>query len=222
MPFDVDYAFANASYADRRSRGNAGWFPQSEYERFFAQLDQFAPYDTCTALELGCGAGNVSAWLAGRGYRVTGIDTCDKAIAWARDRFRSQGLAGEFLVGDVRALPFRDGTFGLIVDARCMHWLVREADRRAMLAEARRVLSADGTFVVASQVGHPPREHWAMLGYDPETRCQIRGGLAISYCADPDALRAEVTSVGFSIVRAEHMTSPQGDELLLECRAANA
>ena len=46
----------------------------------------------CEALDLGCGAGNHAVWLAGRGFRVTGIDLSPKALELA-GRLASNGTA---------------------------------------------------------------------------------------------------------------------------------
>ena len=37
----------------------------------------------CDAIDLGCGAGNCAVWLAGQGFRVTGIDVSTAAVARA-------------------------------------------------------------------------------------------------------------------------------------------
>src|SRR5262245_12964862 len=42
------------------------------------------------ALDLGCGTGVFSIYLAKQGYEVTGIDLVPKAIDWARERARNE------------------------------------------------------------------------------------------------------------------------------------
>jgi len=34
-------------------------------------------------LEMGCGAGNLTVWLAGQGFEVCGVDISPTAISWA-------------------------------------------------------------------------------------------------------------------------------------------
>ena len=53
------------------------------------------------ALDLGCGTGQNSIWLATRGWDVTGIDIVPKAIAVARARAAEAGVQVEFRVDDV-------------------------------------------------------------------------------------------------------------------------
>lgn len=80
----------------------------SEYQQQFPwrawsqALDQLPPLEGRTVLDLGCGAGDLSAELAARGAWVTGVDLQEELLAEARSR----GLAGaRFLAADLRALP---------------------------------------------------------------------------------------------------------------------
>jgi len=65
-------------------------------------------------LDVGCGAGH-TACLVAREFdaRVDGIDLSPEMIARARQRAQDEGLADrvEFQVGDIRQMPFADGTF---------------------------------------------------------------------------------------------------------------
>lgn len=47
-----------------------------------------------TAVDLGCGDGRHSRWLAGLGWRVDAIDVDDEVITSARDRDSDEGRAG--------------------------------------------------------------------------------------------------------------------------------
>ena len=52
------------------------------------------------ALDIGCGAGGLAVALAERGWRTTGIDISDKAIASARAVAERRGARVEFQVAD--------------------------------------------------------------------------------------------------------------------------
>jgi ubiquinone/menaquinone biosynthesis C-methylase UbiE len=93
-------------------------------------------------LEVGCGPGHLSTRLA-RQHRldVTGVDLDPAMIARARANADRPEIGDqrrpEFLVGDVAALAFPDGSFDLVVSTMSMHhW----ADPTAGLAEVGRVL----------------------------------------------------------------------------------
>ena len=99
-------------------------------------------YQGASSAEVGCGPGHLSIRLARQhGLEVTGLDLDPAMIARARAN-TDRPEAGdqrrpEFLVGDVAALAFPDGSFDLVVSILSMHhW----ADPAAGLAEIGRVL----------------------------------------------------------------------------------
>ena len=75
------------------------------------------------ALDVGCGAGVFSGWMAERGMEVTGIDLFPEAIAMARETARKKGVQPEFVQGNIFAyVPERP--FDLVFDSGCLHSLV--------------------------------------------------------------------------------------------------
>jgi len=93
------------------------------------------------AIELGCGTGYVSAWLARRGARPVGVDVSTEQLATAR---RLQGLDGlSFPLHEVSAehLPFADESFDYAISeyGACL-W----ADPLLWVPEAARVLRPGG------------------------------------------------------------------------------
>jgi SAM-dependent methyltransferase len=93
-------------------------------------------------LEVGCGPGHLSIRLARQhGLNVTGLDLDPAMIARARANADRPGNSDQrrpsFVLGDVAALAFPDGSFDLVVSTLSMHhW----ADPTAGLAEIGRVL----------------------------------------------------------------------------------
>jgi 2-polyprenyl-3-methyl-5-hydroxy-6-metoxy-1,4-benzoquinol methylase len=55
-------------------------------------------------LDVGCGTGAASRWLASKGFNTTGLDASAEMLAAARQRFRSTGFAISWEQGDLRAL----------------------------------------------------------------------------------------------------------------------
>jgi SAM-dependent methyltransferase len=94
-------------------------------------------------VDLGCAAGAVTDFLSQRGCRVVGVDAEPRAIAKARSLFP----AHEFVLADVRALPFEPCSFDKAVAADLVEHL-DDATFGAMLAELRRVLVPGGTFTL--------------------------------------------------------------------------
>lgn len=99
-------------------------------------------------LDVGCGPGSLSEWLAQNGAHVTGFDVSATMVELARRRLPST----PFMVADL-AEPLdslADDTFDIAVAGLVLHYL---RDWVAPLRELRRVLRADGTLVFSTH--HP-------------------------------------------------------------------
>lgn len=68
------------------------------------------------ALDLGCGEGDNSIFLAGRGFDVTGVDFAPSAVSKARAKAAAAGVGATFVVDDLTRLRNVRGTFDLLVD----------------------------------------------------------------------------------------------------------
>jgi ubiquinone/menaquinone biosynthesis C-methylase UbiE len=100
-------------------------------------------------LELGCGTGRISLPLARAGVDLVGIDRSGPMLARAAAQARRSASAGSprLVRGDIRALPFADRSFAMVIAPYgIMQSLTRAADLRAALAAAARVLAPGGTF----------------------------------------------------------------------------
>jgi SAM-dependent methyltransferase len=98
-------------------------------------------------IELGCGTGYVSSWLARRGARVTGIDNSPAQLASARLFQDEFGLRFPLLHAIAEELPFPDECFDVAIsEYGASIW----ADPYVWIPEAARVLRPGGelTFMV--------------------------------------------------------------------------
>jgi len=95
------------------------------------------------ALDLGCGTGTNSIYLARHGWQATGVDFSPKAIELARDKAQRVGVKLDFHLGDVSRLDFLREPFDLILDMGCLHGLDRES--RTRYAEHLRRLTQPGS-----------------------------------------------------------------------------
>ena len=97
------------------------------------------------ALDIGCGTGYGVAELAPCARNVTGIDIALEAVDYARAHFAASNAG--FVQGSATSLPFADQSFDLATAFEVIEHL---SDWRALLAETRRVLVADGVFLVST------------------------------------------------------------------------
>lgn len=104
-------------------------------------------------LELGCGRGELSVFLAKKGADVTGVDIGPHLVEASRLLAGVNGARCEFREGDMTMLPFGDGGFDMVVGRSVLHHLSIPDMRRA-LEETHRVLKDGG-----SAVFHEPVEN---------------------------------------------------------------
>jgi 2-polyprenyl-3-methyl-5-hydroxy-6-metoxy-1,4-benzoquinol methylase len=73
-----------------------------------------------TALDLGCGAGVFSVYMAKSGYQVTGVDFIPKALDLARDFAKENGVKVNWVDADL--FQWNPQTkFDIILDSGCLH-----------------------------------------------------------------------------------------------------
>ncbi|MET8160149.1 class I SAM-dependent methyltransferase [Sphaerisporangium sp. NPDC005289] len=140
----------------------AGFFAHTtlrgKFQVWDAELDALGLAGDEHVLDLGCGRGLVLLKAAARvpSGRATGVDL------WTRDQSgnnreatlanaRAEGVADrvELVTGDMRALPFDDAAFDLVVSSLAVH-NIPDADGRARaVAEAFRVLRPGGRLRLA-------------------------------------------------------------------------
>ena len=99
-------------------------------------------------LDLGCGFGALSVFFAAQGAVVTGVDSVESRLHVGRSVAAAHNLAAEFRHGRMEDLDLDDESFDLAVQNNSLCYLVSRSDRRAALAETRRVLKPGGSLVI--------------------------------------------------------------------------
>ncbi len=100
-----------------------------------------------TSLELGCGIGRFSRYLAQQGIRATAVDFSQVAIAKAKSRAARDAVKPTYLVGDVTNLEGVEGPFDFSFDVGCFHCLQPEGQRK-YASEISRLLAPGGTHLI--------------------------------------------------------------------------
>jgi cyclopropane fatty-acyl-phospholipid synthase-like methyltransferase len=73
------------------------------------------------ALDLGCGSGMSSRYLASHGFRVVGLDLALSALARAAEAAHAEALPAFFCLADVSHLEFLDIRASFALDVGCFH-----------------------------------------------------------------------------------------------------
>ncbi|WP_247002479.1 class I SAM-dependent methyltransferase [Halosolutus gelatinilyticus] len=126
-----------------------------EVDGLWAALDAHLDGGTVDrTLEVGCGYGRLSPWIATRAGSFVGVDPDERALGIARRQYPDLAFAR----GRAEALPIDDGSIDLLVT-----WTVLQhvADDRIadVVAEFRRTLSDDGVAVCCERVEPPGDDH---------------------------------------------------------------
>lgn len=100
--------------------------------------------DGIDAVELGCGTGYVSAWLARRGARPVGIDNSEAQLATARELQREHGIDFPLIHGNAETTGLPDASFDLAIsEYGASIW----CDPYEWIPEAARLLRPGGHLV---------------------------------------------------------------------------
>jgi SAM-dependent methyltransferase len=137
------------------------------------------------ALDLGCGAGTDSVYLAQHGWEVTGIDMVPRALAVARRRAAAAGVSPRYIRGDVTRLDELGigEDFSLVLDFGCFHTL--PDDRREPYVASVSGVAAPGAVMLLFGFARPPR------------LAPLHAGLT------PDEVRDRFGPKGWVLVRAD-------------------
>jgi len=95
------------------------------------------------SLDVGCGNGIYTSWLAKKASPAVGIDHNLDNLKWARQEFPHV----RFTIANGEGLPFDDGYFNAVM---CTEVLEHTRDDRATLAEIHRVTKPGGTLLLST------------------------------------------------------------------------
>lgn len=122
-----------------------------------ALVSAVAEHAPGTALDVGCGEGGDSVWLAERGWNVTGIDVSTTALERAREAANSRGLASRTTwqhLDLTQASP--EGQFDLVSAVFLQSRI--DFPREEVHRELANNVAPDGLFLVVGHAAWPP---WA-------------------------------------------------------------
>jgi SAM-dependent methyltransferase len=177
-----------------------------------AMLADFADRVDGLVADVGCGTGRVTAYLAGLGIEVVGIDLSPGMVAVARRAYPEL----RFEVGTMTALDLPDASMaGVLAWYSIIHTPPHGLPE--VVAEVRRVLAPGGHVLLGFQAGAD--EHRSMThAYGHTVACD-------AWLHAPDTVAQVLEDAGF-VVDARLVREPAGGErrpqasLLARCRDA--
>ena len=143
-------------------------------------------------LEVGCGEGVLAVELAKRGAAVVAVDASLDMLAAAAARARTNDCPLSLARAEGTALPFRDGSFDLVVAKTVLCFI---GDGQAMLDELARVLRPGGRLAIGELNRWSPwaaqRRIRAWLGSPLWRRGRVRTAGELRHLAERAGLAVE-------------------------------
>jgi ubiquinone/menaquinone biosynthesis C-methylase UbiE len=142
----MNYGYEPLGPADRGPRLDEADEPDRCSIALYNHVAGAVPLEGKDALEVGCGRGGGSSFIARYLHprSMTGVDFAERAILFCHRAHPVTGLT--FAWGDAEKLPFRDGSFDAVVNVESSHCY---GSMDTFLAEVRRVLRHGGNFLFA-------------------------------------------------------------------------
>lgn len=211
------YEMHEGMYKHRKAAGHPGWDCEEVINEFKSTIEKSLKTSAMPSggkvLELGCGAGDMSLFLAEKGFEVYGIDISPTAIEWAKEKAAERNLQVDFRVGSVLDLSgFSDNVFDYILDGHCLHCIIGE-DRKVFLTEALRVLKYGGVLFSETMCGEVKKEELKKR-FDENTRCLMIKDIAERYIGLPEDIIKEFTCTGFKILNSDVSYDQDGPDNL--------
>ncbi|MFX0114430.1 MAG: class I SAM-dependent methyltransferase [Candidatus Hodarchaeota archaeon] len=135
---------AHALFCERVFGKNLCQFNVMDMPQLEAMLKILNLQSTDYVLDLGCGLGKITEYIATRtGARVLGIDFAEKVIHWAQRHTHSLDGNLTFQVGDMNDLALPSSTFDAIIAIDTLYpWNV--ADQEVMIRKLKTLLKPTG------------------------------------------------------------------------------
>ena len=170
------------------------------------------------AIELGCGTGYVSAWMARRGARVTGIDNSQRQLETARRLGAEHHLDITWIHGNAEQVPRPDGAYDFAVsEYGAAIW----CDPFVWIPEAHRLSRSGG--VLAFLGNHPLSLACTPLDGSPTAETLVRDWFSLhridwrQVAIDPGGIEFTLPTggwfrlfdrVGFDVIDYQELQAP--------------
>jgi len=140
------------------------------------------------ALDLCCGLGTNTVYMAQSGFEVTAIDISKRALKLTKKKAHKSKAEIKFVMASFVTLPFRDAAFDFVFDMGCFHHVEIE-DRPEFIQGVRRILK--------------PESRYLLICFSD------RNGLAWNHFTKEQITR--YFSGKFKLVNLDHFGSVEGD-----------
>ena len=141
-------------------------------------------------LDLCCGAGTNTIYLAEKDFEITAIDISQMALKHAKEKAEQAKVKISFMIQSFVDLSFKENKFDFVFDMGCFHH-VKIGDRPKFIKGIRRILKNGGDYLL--------------------TCFSYKNGIAWNHFTEKQL--SSLFSGYFRIVKIRHISSIEGDGL---------
>jgi 2-polyprenyl-3-methyl-5-hydroxy-6-metoxy-1,4-benzoquinol methylase len=130
-------------YRERYKSGDTPWdVGQADFN--LIEVVTQNPILSCKVLDIGCGTGDNSVWLAQNRFQVFGTDTSEIALEKAKEKASKANVECDFMLVDFIKNKIEGAPFGFVFDRGCFHSFSSENDRKRFVQNVASHLGEDG------------------------------------------------------------------------------
>lgn len=139
-----------------------------------------------TVLDLGCGSGWLSIFLARQGFKVTGLDVSEHALDLGKQWAASENLNIAFEVGDIADMNYPPGRFNAVVANSIFEHFTYELAAQT-IDRLKSILSPGGGFIGCfDKVGTGPGDYFELNDGSHIYTDKARKGMLLRYFPDKE------------------------------------
>lgn len=151
-------------------RGNPSFRCTNRYHFYKRHLDHLLEFRGKRVLNVACGTGELSLFLASNGIDVVSFDFSPKSVAYAREMAHINGLEDRIQIDekDIRFLDYEENSFDVVTGEAALHHIIKYEN---CFENIYRVLKPGGIAVFVENFNHDPLIrlmrpiNWYLKGY---------------------------------------------------------
>lgn len=145
-------------FVDRYQEGHTPWVHEKPDFNLIEVVDNW-PIQPCKVLDMGCGTGTESIWLAQQGFDVSAMDGSPIAIEKAEEAAKKADVNVQFLIQDFVKDTISNVPYEFLFDRGFFHSFDSEEDRMYIAKKAASLLSERGLWLsLMANADSPPRD----------------------------------------------------------------